>query len=46
MTKYLQLTHSLALGGPTKQAPYSYQFGPIFQSESGRTFIMGRRQCP
>lgn len=42
LTKYLQATHTLLLGTAAKQQPYSYQFGPVFQTESGRTFLMGK----
>lgn len=42
ISKYLQMSHTLLLGTQARQAPYSYQFGPIFQSEDGRTFMMGK----
>jgi len=42
LSKYLQSTHTLLLGTTTKQQPYSYQCGPVFQTENGKTFLMGK----
>lgn len=42
LTKNMQMTHTLLLGTQSRQNPYSYQFGPIFQTEDGRTFLMGK----
>lgn len=42
ISKYLQTMHTLLLGTVSKQNPYAYQFGPVFQTEDGRTFLMGK----
>lgn len=42
ISKWLQMSHTLLLGTQMRSQPYQYQFGPIFQSEDGRTFMMGK----
>jgi len=38
----LQLSHSLILGTSLSENGYLYNFGPIFQSQSGRSVVIGK----
>uniref|UniRef100_A0A7S2LQI7 Mitochondrial import receptor subunit TOM40 homolog n=1 Tax=Zooxanthella nutricula TaxID=1333877 RepID=A0A7S2LQI7_9DINO len=42
VTKYLQAAHTLFLGTQLRECGYIYQFGPVFQSEGGRTVMVAR----
>lgn len=42
VTKHLQASHTLFLGTQMRETGYIYQFGPAFQSEDGRTVMVGR----
>mmetsp|Transcript_107488 Transcript_107488/g.272738 ORF Transcript_107488/g.272738 Transcript_107488/m.272738 type:complete len:354 (-) Transcript_107488:195-1256(-) len=42
VTKHLQASHTLFLGTAMREQGYIYQFGPAFQTEGGRTMMVGR----
>lgn len=42
LTKNLQATHSLNLGTALSETPYSYQYGPVFQSDDEKTILIGK----
>ncbi|CAD7934815.1 unnamed protein product [Amoebophrya sp. A25] len=42
LSKSFNAAHTLLLGTQQKGQPYAYQFGPVFQSEDGRLFVMGK----
>eukprot|EP00392_Amoebophrya_sp_AT5.2_P005280 g5289.t1 len=42
LSKNFNAAHTLLLGTQSKQQPYAYQFGPVFQTEDGRLFMMGK----
>ena len=41
ITKNLQTTHSLFLGTAMREQPYAYNFGAMYNSDDGRSFITG-----
>lgn len=42
VTKWLQASHTLFLGTQMRECGYIYQFGPVFQTEGGRTMLVAR----
>jgi len=42
VSKFMQTSHTLFLGTQMRETGYIYQFGPSFQSESGKTVLVAR----